>query len=155
MKTSIISRVKTTFTCGRCSMMYLDYKHLLEHLYWRHGTESVWCKECSVKRWLYAPHECHVLPIYEILEDDPLPSEDSPDQFERETDFCFCKKFVPDAPMIGCDGPNCQIQWYHFSCVGVITPPEGNWFCPTCDKTQQINQVIPTSKITFHYTHNN
>ncbi|PZC86643.1 hypothetical protein B5X24_HaOG206204 [Helicoverpa armigera] len=143
MKTSKSSLVKSTFTCGRCSMLYFDYKRLLEHLYWRHGTESFWCKQCELKRWRYAVHVCHVLPInYEILEDSDLNSEDPSYYSERETDFCSCGKYIADAPMIGCDGPSCQLQWYHFSCVGITSPPEGDWLCPTCVKSQRINQVI-------------
>lgn len=137
MKTSKSSLVKANYTCGRCSMLYFDYKRLLEHLYWRHGTESYWCRLCSLKRWQYAAHVCNVLPIYyEDL------SEDSPCWEERETDFCFCGKFIPDAPMIGCDGPSCDLQWYHFACVGVTSPPDGDWYCPTCVKLKKIDKVL-------------
>ncbi|KAJ8723929.1 hypothetical protein PYW07_007909 [Mythimna separata] len=89
---------KTTLTCGQCSMQYCNYKHLLEHLYWRHDIESIWCKQCSLKRWQYAVHECNVLPIYEVLQDDDLPSEDSPDSAnaEKEADYFYCRKFVAD-----------------------------------------------------------
>ncbi|KAJ8723932.1 hypothetical protein PYW07_007912 [Mythimna separata] len=83
----LISTEKTTFTCGQCTMQYCYYKHLLEHLYWRHGTERVWCKQCSLKRCQYVVDECHVLPIHEELQDDDLPSEDSPDNAEKEADY--------------------------------------------------------------------
>lgn len=138
MKASKSSVVKAMFTCGRCSMPYLEYKHLLEHLYWRHGTESFWCNKCSLKRWHYAVHVCHVLPIYcdKILEDDNLKSEEPTYCSERETDFCFCGKFIAEAPMIGCDGPKCALQWFHFACVGISSAPEGDWLCPTCTKQQ-------------------
>ncbi|VVD05863.1 unnamed protein product [Leptidea sinapis] len=55
------------YTCGRCDIFYYDYKQLLEHLYWRHGTESLWCNQCDLKRWQYAAHVCNVLPIDESL----------------------------------------------------------------------------------------
>ncbi|KAJ8723931.1 hypothetical protein PYW07_007911 [Mythimna separata] len=121
----VISSEKTMFTCGQCTMQYCNYKHLLEHLYVRHDIESIWCKQCSLKRCQYAVHECNVLPIYEVLQDDDLPSEDSPDNAEKEVDYCYCRKFVADAQMIGCDGLYCLRQWCHFYCVGITTPPEG------------------------------
>ncbi|KAJ8727567.1 hypothetical protein PYW07_001686 [Mythimna separata] len=93
-------------------------------------------KPCSLKRWQYAVHECHVLPIYEVLQDD-LPSEDSPGNLEKEADYCYCRKFVADAQMIGCDGPYGMRQWYHFACVGITTPSKGKWVCPNCDETEE------------------
>ncbi|CAH4031531.1 unnamed protein product, partial [Pieris brassicae] len=108
------------YTCGRCAMIYYDYKQLLEHLYWRHGTESVSCNKCLVKQWAYAAHICHVLPIDES-------------QIETTETYCFCAK-ESDSPMIGCDGENCELQWYHFECVGVVSAPAGSWYCPPCSK---------------------
>ncbi|CAH4038311.1 unnamed protein product [Pieris brassicae] len=108
------------YTCGRCAMIYYDYKQLLEHLYWRHGTESVSCNKCLLKQWAYAAHICHVLPIDES-------------QIETTETYCFCAK-ITDSPMIGCDGPNCKLQWYHFECVGIVKVPAGSWYCPACRK---------------------
>ncbi|KAJ8727568.1 hypothetical protein PYW07_001687 [Mythimna separata] len=136
----VLSSENTMFTCGQCSMQYCNYKQLLEHLYWRHGTESVRCNQCSLKRWQYAVHECHVLPIYVVLHEEDLPSEDCPTNAEK-ADYCYCRKFVADAQMIGCDGPYCMRQWYHFSCVGITTPPEGKWLCPNCEEAQKKKQV--------------
>ena len=134
MRTSKVS-LKNKFTCGRCAIQYSEYKHLVEHLYWRHGTESAFCQQCQVKRWSFAAHKCHILPInIEIVKD----SNWNP---ERESEFCSCGKNV-DAPMIGCDGPNCELQWYHFDCVGITSAPDGDWFCPTCDSLHNKNQVM-------------
>lgn len=144
MKTCKSSVVKpASLTCGRCTMLYGDYKHLLEHLYWRHGTESSWCELCGLKRWSYAVHVCHVLPINDAEFED----EDSNIFYsERTSDYCFCGKYVEDSPMIGCDGARCALQWYHFECVGVVSPPDGKWLCPKCDKLKKArrkNKVIP------------
>ncbi|CAG4916126.1 unnamed protein product [Colias eurytheme] len=111
------------YTCGRCAMFYYEYKQLVEHLYWRHGTESLWCKKCGLKRWQYAAHVCNVLPIDESVIDS-----------YPETIYCFCGKEETDSPMIGCDSPKCAFQWYHFKCVGIVAPPDGDWFCPQCQK---------------------
>lgn len=183
-------------SCGGCNMYYYDYKHLLEHLYWKHGTESVLCNECGLKKWKYAKHFCHVLPIDDVFienfknddDDDELTSSsDESDmscsltvtEFEYteintmenqydmnqnclqhpmvqsylkysadqavvaqiESPYCYCRKHVEDTQMIGCDGPTCPIQWYHFSCVGIITPPDGDWLCPKC-RPKKSNKVV-------------
>lgn len=42
--------------------------------------------------------------------------------------------------MIGCDAPDCKIEWFHLNCVGLKTTPEGSWFCSQCEpkiKAQQ------------------
>lgn len=143
MRTTKVFVDKNKFTCGRCSVQYYDYKRLLEHLYWRHGTESTICQQCEVKRWPFAAHKCHILPINaEIFRDSSLIP-------ERETEFCTCGKYIDGAPMIGCDGPICELQWFHFQCVGITSAPDGDWLCPMCEKSLDINQVMLISTITF------
>ncbi|KAJ0178728.1 hypothetical protein K1T71_005503 [Dendrolimus kikuchii] len=47
--------------------------------------------------------------------------------------------------MIGCDGPQCVLQWYHFACVGIESPPDGDWLCPECemmDKSQDHGYIV-------------
>ena len=34
----------------------------------------------------------------------------------------------------GCDAPDCKLEWFHFECVGIMVPPEGQWYCPECSK---------------------
>ena len=36
--------------------------------------------------------------------------------------------------MIGCDAPDCVLEWFHFECVGIMVPPPGKWYCPQCSK---------------------
>lgn len=51
--------------------------------------------------------------------------------------YCYCRRPYDEAQgMIGCDGPSCQIEWFHFECVGILVPPKGSWYCPECQKTQ-------------------
>lgn len=45
--------------------------------------------------------------------------------------YCFCKQDKPGL-MIACDNPSCQIEWFHYDCVGVRRKPKGDWFCPEC-----------------------
>lgn len=124
------------YTCGRCAMFYYEYNQLVAHLYWRHGTESRYCNKCGLRRWCYAVHMCHVLPTDGIIED-------------SEITFCFCGKDETDSPMIGCDSPECALQWYHFKCVGIVEPPDGNWFCPNCQKIFACSTQVNINQVTF------
>ena len=50
--------------------------------------------------------------------------------------WCYCKQPEDDKPMIGCDYPDCQIQWFHLECLKLNRTkiPKGNWYCPDCRK---------------------
>lgn len=45
--------------------------------------------------------------------------------------FCFCKKGSV-GNMIACDGDDCDIEWFHWKCVGLTEDPKGSWYCPDC-----------------------
>ncbi|KAG8039849.1 hypothetical protein G9C98_000578 [Cotesia typhae] len=49
----------------------------------------------------------------------------------NEPTYCLCHQ-VSYGEMIGCDNPDCTIEWFHFSCVGLTTKPKGKWYCPKC-----------------------
>lgn len=52
-------------------------------------------------------------------------------------EYCYCRRSYDELRgMIGCDGDSCQIEWFHFECVGILVPPKGNWYCPECQKKQ-------------------
>lgn len=54
---------------------------------------------------------------------------------EGERLYCYCRSAYDEASeMIGCDGDNCQIEWFHFECVGILVAPKGKWYCPECQK---------------------
>lgn len=69
-------------------MFYYDYKHLLEHLYWKHGTKSEFCSACGLKMWKFSKHYCYVLPIddafIENFENDDAVDDSS--SFEEDSD---------------------------------------------------------------------
>ena len=46
--------------------------------------------------------------------------------------YCSCKR-ISFGNMIACENPDCTIEWFHFTCVGILSenPPE-DWYCPTC-----------------------
>lgn len=49
----------------------------------------------------------------------------------NEPRYCLCNQ-VSYGNMVGCDNPNCPIEWFHYGCVGITQPPKGKWFCPQC-----------------------
>lgn len=56
---------------------------------------------------------------------------------ESEGVYCYCRRAYDEQQgMIGCDGAHCQIEWFHFECVGILVPPRGSWYCPECQKEQ-------------------
>ena len=44
--------------------------------------------------------------------------------------YCICKR-PSFPPMIACDGENCKIEWFHFSCVDLKKTPK-TWYCKEC-----------------------
>merc|ERR1719431_858016 len=54
---------------------------------------------------------------------------------ENEKLYCYCQCPHDEvSEMIGCDAPDCRLEWFHFECVGIMIPPEGKWYCPECTK---------------------
>ena len=54
---------------------------------------------------------------------------------ENEKLYCYCQCPHDDiSEMIGCDAPDCRLEWFHFECVNIMVPPEGKWYCPECTK---------------------
>lgn len=52
--------------------------------------------------------------------------------------YCYCRcPYDEVSEMIGCDAADCEIEWFHFECVGIMVPPKGQWFCPDCRKKKQ------------------
>lgn len=49
----------------------------------------------------------------------------------NEPRYCLCNQ-VSYGEMVGCDNPECLIEWFHYGCVGLTEAPEGKWYCPTC-----------------------
>jgi hypothetical protein len=57
---------------------------------------------------------------------------------EESQVYCVCRS-VSFGEMIGCDNPECALEWFHMGCVGLSRKPTGKWYCPDCavelDKT--------------------
>ena len=53
--------------------------------------------------------------------------------------WCYCRE-VESGEMIGCDNPDCRIQWFHTACLRITRIPKGNWYCPECHKERRKNK---------------
>ncbi|XP_014237466.1 inhibitor of growth protein 4 isoform X2 [Trichogramma pretiosum] len=54
----------------------------------------------------------------------------------NEPTYCICNQ-VSFGEMIGCDNPDCGIEWFHFGCVGLTVKPKGKWYCPKCSQDRK------------------
>jgi hypothetical protein len=55
----------------------------------------------------------------------------------NEPVYCICRQ-VSHGRMVACDDENCRGEWFHFSCVGLTTLPEGKWYCPECQRIRSM-----------------
>lgn len=56
-----------------------------------------------------------------------------------ETKYCVCRQ-ISYGEMVACDNNECEIEWFHYDCVGVTQPPKGKWFCPDCSVKMNSHQ---------------
>ncbi|TEB28167.1 hypothetical protein FA13DRAFT_1633510, partial [Coprinellus micaceus] len=59
-----------------------------------------------------------------------------------DEDYCENKKYcvcrgVSYGEMVACDGEACEGEWFHYSCVGLTSPPGGHWYCDDCIKWEE------------------
>lgn len=47
--------------------------------------------------------------------------------------YCLCHN-VSHGDMVACDNDNCPYEWFHWSCVGLKSEPNGTWYCPACSE---------------------
>lgn len=52
---------------------------------------------------------------------------------EEEDKYCYCGG-TDSGQMIGCDGPDCEMEWFHVDCTDITALPakEEAWYCDTC-----------------------
>lgn len=70
---------------------------------------------------------------FEDYEDEEVPEEGDANE---EQVYCYCQQ-VSFGEMVGCDGPDCKIEWFHLPCIGLSQPPVGQWFCNDCAKKRE------------------
>ena len=59
----------------------------------------------------------------------------------NERPICYCQG-PEEGKMIGCDNPNCKIEWFHFACLKITEAPKGKrkWYCPDCRILPEFNR---------------
>ncbi len=82
------------------------------------------------------PHLDHfflsvVLPKLMCGDLDNKENADPKQQTSAEPTYCYCQR-GESGHMIACDNQSCKIEWFHFECVQLKVPPNGDWFCPDC-----------------------
>lgn len=51
----------------------------------------------------------------------------------NEPRYCSCNE-VSYGDMVACDDAQCNVEWFHFECVGLLSKPMGKWFCAKCSR---------------------
>ncbi|RKP17386.1 hypothetical protein ROZALSC1DRAFT_30797, partial [Rozella allomycis CSF55] len=55
----------------------------------------------------------------------------------NEPVYCYCKQ-VSYGEMIACDNDDCDVEWFHYDCVGLSQPPKGKWYCKECVEKRKL-----------------
>jgi len=55
---------------------------------------------------------------------------------DRKT-WCFCNQKA-SGQMIACEKEDCEIEWFHFVCVGLKVKPAGAWICARCQSKESL-----------------
>ncbi|KAI9021041.1 hypothetical protein DFJ74DRAFT_620380, partial [Hyaloraphidium curvatum] len=50
---------------------------------------------------------------------------------DTRTLYCLCGR-ESYGEMVACDNEECEIEWFHYDCVGLLVPPRGKWYCTPC-----------------------
>ncbi|OAA64067.1 PHD finger domain protein [Cordyceps fumosorosea ARSEF 2679] len=70
--------------------------------------------------------------ICDVDDDDEEEEEEGGD----DKKYCLCHH-VSYGDMVACDNDNCPYEWFHWSCVGLKSEPNGTWYCPVCSEKLQ------------------
>lgn len=63
----------------------------------------------------------------------------SPINYEGEPVYCYCQQ-VSYGEMVGCDGENCEKEWFHLPCTGLKELPKGEWYCDDCKANMTVGR---------------
>jgi len=66
-------------------------------------------------------------------EEDEDAMEVDDDEAGDDKKYCLCQN-VSFGDMVACDNDDCPYEWFHWSCVGLKSEPNGKWYCPECRK---------------------
>lgn len=85
--------------CYRCGIAYRNKPDITNHLFWKHGTESVLCKKCLQKKWPHVYHFCTPPAVF-VCEECSL-------QFTRAVCLKVHKRFHSEEFPHVCNEENC------------------------------------------------
>ncbi|KAH8815232.1 inhibitor of growth proteins N-terminal histone-binding-domain-containing protein [Xylogone sp. PMI_703] len=63
-------------------------------------------------------------------------AEGDDDEGGDDKKYCICQS-VSYGDMVACDNESCPYEWFHWTCVGLKSEPEGTWICPVCTKNKK------------------
>lgn len=75
----------------------------------------------------------------EVEQDDDEGNGEDNNENEEQV-YCYCQQ-VSFGAMVGCDGADCKIEWFHLPCIGLSQPPVGQWFCKDCEEKRVAEQT--------------
>jgi hypothetical protein len=66
--------------------------------------------------------------------------ENVPSSSNNEETWCYCNQ-VESGNMVYCDNENCDIKWFHFTCLKLSNEPKSKlWYCPDCRKLPEYSR---------------
>lgn len=73
-------------------------------------------------------------------EDMAVDADDDDEDGSDDRKYCLCHN-VSHGDMVACDNDDCPYEWFHWSCVGLKSEPNGTWYCPKCTKKLGLNKA--------------
>ncbi|KAB5580029.1 inhibitor of growth proteins N-terminal histone-binding-domain-containing protein [Coniochaeta sp. 2T2.1] len=75
--------------------------------------------------------------VHDDDDDDAMDVDD--DDAGDDKKYCICQN-VSYGDMVACDNEDCPFEWFHWSCVGLKSEPNGTWYCPVCTEKKKKQQ---------------
>ncbi|KAK3337048.1 inhibitor of growth proteins N-terminal histone-binding-domain-containing protein [Cercophora scortea] len=72
----------------------------------------------------------------EGMDDDDDAMDIDEDEAGDDKKYCMCQN-VSYGDMVACDNEDCPFEWFHWSCVGLKSEPNGKWYCPSCTENMK------------------
>lgn len=66
-------------------------------------------------------------------DDAVLDADEDDEDGSDDKKYCLCHN-VSYGDMVACDNDDCPYEWFHWSCVGLKSEPNGTWYCPVCSE---------------------
>lgn len=63
-------------------------------------------------------------------------ADEDEDEGSDDKKYCLCHN-ISYGDMVACDNEECPYEWFHWSCVGLKSEPNGTWYCPECTQKKK------------------